>query len=212
MLYNHQRLRDELKEWCVSHRMNNMFGDDRLKCRNFFHHHDNGLKGLPLDKNFLFYYNYHYLIAQQSMIKRYWNSLPEELLKDESYVQKHQDRIDILKKIMFADMKVACVPVVAAAWFTIDQWRWQDEDLQNLSYGLVLQYPELLVFGAYLTGLGGREILKRELTEKELSDIKTWAEEGVTDTLNVASSTPFKGISTKKEEIFWPDDFDDLMR
>jgi hypothetical protein len=95
-----------------------------------------------------------------------------------------RDDRPILCWLMENDIHRVIAPVAVTAWLTIDEFRWHHYIPgipQDLHYGLVTQYPEVIVcYAAFMAGLNRTEVLSQlpaetiilceELAAREVSD------------------------------------------
>lgn len=75
----------------------------------------------------------------------------------DSFYGATTDEKSVVKNVLWQDLKRVSFPVALVSWLTTDSFRWHENTymLQNtyedLNYGLVLQYPEVILsFAAYV--------------------------------------------------------------
>lgn len=94
------------------------------------------------------------------------------IAKGEGIDEMDDENISTVRYLVNKDLKVAILPVAVAAWLTIGDFRWHSIDAnipKELSYGLVLQYPDFVIpYAMYGSGLVRHELhntLKPECIE-----------------------------------------------
>jgi hypothetical protein len=110
----------------------------------------------PIPKSLLDRYRYYeerYLVVQIVMydLERFYDYKPEE----------DSDYEPTLYRLMKADLARVPLPAALAAWLSWDDWRFTNELAEiDLSYGLVLDYPQPLIRSAsFVAGLTKTEEL-----------------------------------------------------
>lgn len=94
-------------------------------------------------------------------------------LKEEQLKKYNEQKCNILKHILFKDLNRANVLISLSAWLTVDDFRWHNIDSsvpEDLSYGLVLSYPDfVLPYASYCSGLA-RDKIKNTLLNEETKE------------------------------------------
>lgn len=136
-------------------------------------------------------YSYNVVFTEPDVLYRYYKTIiyaervglmhtcpalyaPKELIEkipDEQLRPENEQRSLEVKTIAYRDLCKVHGPIALTAWLTNDEFRWHKIDKsipEDLSYGLVNQYPDfVLTYGLYLSGLQ-RTRIERDLLTSEL--------------------------------------------
>lgn len=133
---------------------------------------------MRFDEEFL--YKYYKLLVESEWVglvhfcpNRYAPLEIRKNLEEEQLKKYNEDKCSILRYVLFKDLSRANVLITLSAWLTVDDFRWHNFDSsvpEDLSYGLVLSYPDfVLPYASYCSGLA-RDKIKNKLFNENIRE------------------------------------------
>lgn len=139
-------LRERSKSWVINNQQHKVFGADTTL--RFFPLRQYGSRHIPQNKDFLESYYRLQILAEQVAAINYCLVRQRSLLP----IEQDTNGFLLISNLIKQDTRRVVLPIAVTSWLTIDEFRWHNSGIpgtqevpEDLSYGLVMSYPEYVI-------------------------------------------------------------------